>query len=217
MAAGLFEGRYVWHPAADDHEPSSVCVDVRAGRHPNADAVLVETRAHRFLVLAPRGRGLRTDPTPARRGVRSRGHADVGACRRHARFGERGLGRRRLPGPTGAGTSPVRLLPLVALVEGCRPRNRRPTASGRSPGGAPPRSPRSGSGCPRWPVTGSRRCPTWRISRAPWSWLSTRSRHAPSSPPWGCASRKPRSVFGDPEERLSRARRVCGPPVPGAV
>lgn len=31
------------------------------------------------------------------------------------------------------------------------------------------------------------------------------------------ASRKPRSVFGDPEERLSRARRVCGLPVPGAV
>ncbi|MGW2722469.1 hypothetical protein [Streptomyces sp. NPDC001492] len=58
MAAGLFEGQYVWHPAADDRLLASVCVDVRAGRYRSAHEALAETRgdfglrAHRSLVLA---------------------------------------------------------------------------------------------------------------------------------------------------------------------
>ncbi|NEA48771.1 hypothetical protein G3I35_21515, partial [Streptomyces sp. SID10815] len=58
MAAGLFEGQYVWHPAADDRMLASVCVDVRAGRWARARTVLAESRgdhalrAHRSLVLA---------------------------------------------------------------------------------------------------------------------------------------------------------------------
>ncbi|EFF89977.1 conserved hypothetical protein, partial [Streptomyces sp. e14] len=58
MAAGLFEGQYVWHPAADDRTLASVCVDVRAGRWARARTALAETRgdhalrAHRSLVLA---------------------------------------------------------------------------------------------------------------------------------------------------------------------
>jgi hypothetical protein len=55
MAAGLFEGQYVWHPAADDRVLASVCVDVRAGRYLSARDALAETRgdfalrAHRSL------------------------------------------------------------------------------------------------------------------------------------------------------------------------
>ncbi|MGI5453083.1 hypothetical protein ACQEWB_07890 [Streptomyces sp. CA-249302] len=58
MAAGLFEGQYVWHPAADDRVLASVSVDVRAGRYRSAREALVDTRgdhalrAHRSLVLA---------------------------------------------------------------------------------------------------------------------------------------------------------------------
>ncbi|MFI0742878.1 hypothetical protein ACH4PU_33085 [Streptomyces sp. NPDC021100] len=58
MVAGSFEGRYVWHPAADDHELAQACVEVQAGRYHNAHAVLHDvrddfaTRAHRSLVLA---------------------------------------------------------------------------------------------------------------------------------------------------------------------
>ncbi|EGX61258.1 hypothetical protein SZN_03157 [Streptomyces zinciresistens K42] len=58
MAAGLFEGQYLWHPAADDHVLAGVCVDVRAGRCLSARDALAETRgdfalrAHRSLVLA---------------------------------------------------------------------------------------------------------------------------------------------------------------------
>jgi hypothetical protein len=58
MAAGLFEGQYVWHPAADDRVLASVCVDVRAGRYLSARDALADTRgdfalrAHRSLVLA---------------------------------------------------------------------------------------------------------------------------------------------------------------------
>ncbi len=58
MAAGLFEGQYVWHPAADDRRLASVCMDVRAGRYLSAHEALTETRAdfplraHRSLVLA---------------------------------------------------------------------------------------------------------------------------------------------------------------------
>ncbi len=58
MAAGLFEGQYVWHPAADDRVLASVCVDVRAGRYLSSLDALAETRgdfalrAHRSLVLA---------------------------------------------------------------------------------------------------------------------------------------------------------------------
>lgn len=58
MAAGLFEGQYVWHPAADDRQLARACVDVRAGRYFSVREVLVESRedfglrAHRSLVLA---------------------------------------------------------------------------------------------------------------------------------------------------------------------
>ncbi|MET8247935.1 hypothetical protein ABZV31_28165 [Streptomyces sp. NPDC005202] len=77
MAAGLFEGQYVWHPAADDRVLASVCVDVRAGRCVSARDALVETRgdfglrAHRSLVLASEAadsdlteRWLAEEPTP---------------------------------------------------------------------------------------------------------------------------------------------------------
>ncbi|MET9147406.1 hypothetical protein [Streptomyces sp. NPDC004042] len=58
MTAGLFDGQYVWHPAADDRVLASVCVDIRAGRWASARTALAETRAdfglraHRSLVLA---------------------------------------------------------------------------------------------------------------------------------------------------------------------
>ena len=44
MAAGVFEGQYVWHPAADDRRLASVCVDVRAGRYLSAHESLAESR-----------------------------------------------------------------------------------------------------------------------------------------------------------------------------
>ncbi|MBB5937020.1 hypothetical protein [Streptomyces zagrosensis] len=58
MTAGVFEGQYVWHPAADDRELANACVDVRAGRYRSAREVLQAARgdfglrAHRSLVLA---------------------------------------------------------------------------------------------------------------------------------------------------------------------
>ncbi|MFT2020421.1 hypothetical protein ACMA1D_32040 [Streptomyces sp. 796.1] len=58
MSAGVFEGQYVWHPAADDRQLASACVDVRAGRYWSAREALREAdgdfglRAHRALVLA---------------------------------------------------------------------------------------------------------------------------------------------------------------------
>jgi hypothetical protein len=77
MAAGLFEGQYVWHPAADDRLLASVCVDIRAGRYRSAHEALAETRAdfglraHRSLVLASEAadsdlaeRWLAEEPTP---------------------------------------------------------------------------------------------------------------------------------------------------------
>ncbi|MER7182705.1 hypothetical protein ABT404_25060 [Streptomyces hyaluromycini] len=63
MAAELFEGQYVWHPAADDRLLASVYVDVRAGRYRSAREALAETRAdfalraHRSLVLASEAAG----------------------------------------------------------------------------------------------------------------------------------------------------------------
>ncbi|WP_433449085.1 hypothetical protein ACQPXS_10980 [Streptomyces sp. CA-142005] len=77
MVAELFEGHYVWHPAADDRVLASVCVDVRAGRYRYACEALAETRtdhalrAHRSLVLASEAAGtdlverwLAEEPTP---------------------------------------------------------------------------------------------------------------------------------------------------------
>ncbi|MFI1016872.1 hypothetical protein [Streptomyces sp. NPDC020965] len=58
MPAGSFDGQYVWHPAADDHQLARACIDVKAGRYFSARAVLQEARgdydlrAHRSLVLA---------------------------------------------------------------------------------------------------------------------------------------------------------------------
>ncbi|MFE6132273.1 hypothetical protein ACFQ6Q_29055 [Streptomyces sp. NPDC056437] len=58
MAAGSFEGQYVWHPAADDRQLARACVDVKAGRYLSAREVLgdarddFDVRAHRSLVLA---------------------------------------------------------------------------------------------------------------------------------------------------------------------
>ncbi|GAB7035128.1 hypothetical protein AB0G35_05450 [Streptomyces sp. NPDC021749] len=58
MAAGSFEGQYVWSPAADDRALARACMDVTAGRYLSAHDVLkearddFEVRAHRSLVLA---------------------------------------------------------------------------------------------------------------------------------------------------------------------
>ncbi|MGW1835496.1 hypothetical protein [Streptomyces sp. BBFR2] len=58
MAAGSFEGQYVWSPAANDRQLAQACMDVRAGRYFSAHEVLkeargdFEVRAHRSLVLA---------------------------------------------------------------------------------------------------------------------------------------------------------------------
>ncbi|MCW7941194.1 hypothetical protein AAW14_03470 [Streptomyces hygroscopicus] len=67
----------MWHPAADDRELASVCVEVRAGRYRGAYELLAETRedmglrAHRSLVLASEAadsdlaeRWLAEEPTP---------------------------------------------------------------------------------------------------------------------------------------------------------
>ncbi|ARP69223.1 hypothetical protein LK07_04990 [Streptomyces pluripotens] len=77
MTAELFEGHYVWHPAADDRVLAGVCVEVRAGRYRYAYEALAETRsdfglrAHRSLVLASEAadtdlveRWLAEEPTP---------------------------------------------------------------------------------------------------------------------------------------------------------
>jgi len=53
-----FEGRYIWHSAADDRELADACVDIQAGRYLSARELLRATRddfglrAHRSLVLA---------------------------------------------------------------------------------------------------------------------------------------------------------------------
>ncbi|WP_186831808.1 hypothetical protein [Streptomyces sp. ISID311] len=58
MAAGSFEGQYVWSPAANDRALAHACMDVRTGRYLSAHEVLqearedFEVRAHRSLVLA---------------------------------------------------------------------------------------------------------------------------------------------------------------------
>ncbi|WP_406002351.1 hypothetical protein [Streptomyces sp. NBC_00829] len=58
MAAGSFEGQYVWHPAADDRQLAQACMDVKAGRYLGAREALLDARddfdvrAHRSLVLA---------------------------------------------------------------------------------------------------------------------------------------------------------------------
>lgn len=58
MAAGSFEGQYVWSPAANDRALAHACMDVRTGRYLSAGEVLrearedFEVRAHRSLVLA---------------------------------------------------------------------------------------------------------------------------------------------------------------------
>ncbi|MGP8303776.1 hypothetical protein ACTPOK_38880 [Streptomyces inhibens] len=58
MAAGSFEGQYVWSPAANDRALARACMDVRTGRYFSAHEVLkearddFEVRAHRSLVLA---------------------------------------------------------------------------------------------------------------------------------------------------------------------
>ncbi|MEU7179360.1 MULTISPECIES: hypothetical protein [Streptomyces] len=63
MAAGAFEGQYVWSPAANDRQLASACMDIRAGRYFSAHEVLRETRedfevrAHRSLVLASEAAG----------------------------------------------------------------------------------------------------------------------------------------------------------------
>ncbi|MGW4032353.1 hypothetical protein ACWEFL_24085 [Streptomyces sp. NPDC004838] len=58
MSAGSFDGQFVWHPAADDHQLARACVDVKAGRYLSSREILREVRddygvrAHRSLVLA---------------------------------------------------------------------------------------------------------------------------------------------------------------------
>ncbi|MFF0447592.1 hypothetical protein ACFYT4_14505 [Streptomyces sp. NPDC004609] len=58
MPTGSFDGQYVWHPAADDHQLARACIDVKAGRYLSSQQILGEVRhdfgirAHRSLVLA---------------------------------------------------------------------------------------------------------------------------------------------------------------------
>ena len=83
-------------------------------------------------------------------------------------------------------TSPLRLLPLVALVE-----DYDPTAAARRPhlGAAAVDHHRDGhlpaTGFRGRPVTASRRCSTWPIWRMRCSWRSVNSRRGKSSRPWG--------------------------------
>ncbi|MFD1662465.1 hypothetical protein ACFSL4_30905 [Streptomyces caeni] len=318
MAAGLFEGQYVWHPAADDRELASVCVEVRAGRYLSACELLVATRedlglrAHRSLVLASEAadsdlaeRWLAEEPSPeaalmwARvavlRALRAADAHDeraraleriaLNACERAtamaphdptpwvARLALARLHETAEPAPRGllteppgpwrlfshilrldpfhreahhrflayffsrhhgsvnaawdvaaflsqraAATSPLRLLPLVALVEGYNPSQLLADHVWEQP---------------QWRSTALAIYQHWLPEAAGYRFtpvldlaylahalvmgqreFEARAVFAAMGP---YASRMPWSVFGDPEEQLSRARRACGLPVPGAA
>ncbi|MEU1039986.1 hypothetical protein ACFYP4_31325 [Streptomyces sp. NPDC005551] len=318
MTTGLFEGQYVWHPAADDRRLASVCTDVRAGRYLSAHEVLAESRrdfglrAHRSLVLASEAadsdlaeRWLAEEPTPeaallwARvavlRALRAADARDeraealeriaVTACDRAsamtpydptpavAKLAMARLHEIREPAPQGLLTappgpwqlfshilrldpwnreghhrflaffftrhggsvnaawdvaaflsqrapasSPLRLLPLVALVESYDPSQLladrvweqpqwRSTALGIYQNWLPH-------------VTGYQFTPVIDLAYLAHAlFMAQREFEAravfTAMGPY--ASRMPWCVFGDPEEQLSRARRSCGLPVPGAA
>ncbi|MGN9756851.1 hypothetical protein [Streptomyces sp. SD31] len=317
MAAGLFEGQYVWHPAADDRLLASVCVDVRAGRYLSARDALAEThgdfalRAHRSLVLASEAadsdlveRWLAEEPGPeaallwARvavlRALRAADARDsraealeriaLAACERAATADPADptpwvakLAMARLhrlrdqaprglltapPGPWrlfahilsldpwhreahhrflacfftrhgGSGTaawdvaaflgqrapddSPLRLLPLVALVASYDPTQLLADRVWEQP---------------QWRSTALAIHRDWLPTVAEYRFtpvldlaylahaLVMARREEEARPVFAAmgpyASRMPWSVFGDPAEQLSRARRACGLPVPGA-
>ncbi|MGC9540962.1 hypothetical protein [Streptomyces sp. UG1] len=317
MAAGLFEGQYVWHPAADDRVLASVCVDVRAGRYLSARDALAETRgdlrlrAHRSLVLASEAadsdlveRWLAEEPGPeaalmwARvavlRALRAADAHDprtealeriaLAACDRAATVGGADptpwvaklamarLHQLREPAPRGLLTappgpwrlfahvlsldpwhreahhrflasyfpryggsvtaawdvaaflgqrapadSPLRLLPLVALVECYDPTQLLADRVWEQP---------------QWRATALAIHHHWlpTVAGYPFTPVLDLAYLAHALVMAGCetqaravftamgpyASRMPWSVFGDPAEQLSRARRACGLPVPTA-
>ncbi|MEU8591394.1 hypothetical protein AB0C59_31035 [Streptomyces sp. NPDC048664] len=318
MTAGLFQGQYVWHPAADDRELASVCVEVRAGRYLGAHGLLAETRedpglrAHRSLVLASEAadsdlaeRWLAEEPgresallwarVAVLRALRAADGQDprapaleriaLAACRRAtdlapydptpwvARLALTRLHEIREPAPRGLltappgpwqlfshilrldpthreghhrflayfftrnggsvnaawdvaaflgqrapATSPLRLLPLVALVESHDP--------------SQPLADRVWDQ-PQWRATALAVYRSWLPEAAGYRFtpvldlaylahalvMAEREFEARAvlmaMGPY--ASRMPWSAFGDPVERLSRARRLCGLPVPGGA
>ncbi|WP_199836031.1 hypothetical protein [Streptomyces sp. TP-A0356] len=318
MAAGLFEGQYVWHPAADDRELASVCVEVRAGRYLSAYELLVETRedaglrAHRSLVLASEAadsdlaeRWLAEEPTPeaalvwARvavlRALRAadardeRGRAleriALNACERAtvmapydptpwvARLSLARLHEIREPAPQGLLTappgpwqlfshilrldpfhreghhrflayffvrhggsvnaawdvaaflgqrapavSPLRLLPLVALVESYDPSRLLADRVWEQPQWRSTALAIYQNWLPA--VSGYRFTPVLDLAYLAHALVMGQREFEARAVLMAMgpyASRMPWSVFGDPEEQLSRARRACGLPVPGAA
>ncbi|MER6122604.1 hypothetical protein ABT173_07905 [Streptomyces sp. NPDC001795] len=318
MAAGLFEGQYVWHPAADDRELASVCVEVRAGRYLGAYTLLAETRddaglrAHRSLVLASEAadsdlseRWLAEEPSPeaaliwARvavlRAVRAADAHDervraleriaLNACERatimaphdptpwvarltlarlheigepapqglltappgpwqlfshilrfdpfhreaHHRFLAYFFSRHRgsvnaawdvaaFLGQRAPVTSPLRLLPLVALVESYDPSRLLADHLWEQPQWRSTTLAVYRNWLPE--VAGYRFTPVLDLAYLAHALVMAQCEFEARAVlvamgPY--ASRMPWSVFGDPEEQLSRARRACGLPVPGAV
>ncbi|UXY26349.1 hypothetical protein [Streptomyces sp. HUAS TT20] len=318
MAAELFEGQYVWHPAADDRVLASVCVDVRAGRYRSAHEALTETRtdfglrAHRSLVVASEAAGtdlverwLAEEPTPeaalmwARvavlRAIRAADARDeraealeriaLAACDRAAvmapadptpwvaKLAMARLHRLRDPAPNGLLTappgpwrlfahiltldpfnreahhrflscffsrhggsvnaawdvaaflsqrapahSPLRLLPLVALVESYNPTQLLADRVWEQPQWRSTALAIYHNWLPT--VAGYRFTPVLDLAYLGHALVMAQREfeaRAVFTAMGPYASRMPWSVFGDPEEQLSRARRACGLPVPGAA
>ncbi|MEU6070981.1 MULTISPECIES: hypothetical protein [Streptomyces] len=318
MAAELFEGQYVWHPAADDRALAAVCVDVRAGRYRSAHEVLTETRtdfglrAHRSLVVASEAAGtdlverwLAEEPTPeaalmwARvavlRAVRAGDARDeraealeriaLAACDRAAgmapadptpwvaKLAMARLHRLRDPAPNGLLTappgpwrlfahvltldpfnreahhrflsffftrhggsvnaawdvaaflsqrapahSPLRLLPLVALVESYNPTQLLADRVWEQPQWRSTALAIYHNWLPA--VAGYRFTPVLDLAYLAHALVMAQCEfeaRAVFTAMGPYASRMPWSVFGEPEEQLSRARRACGLPVPGAA
>ncbi|MFB8266423.1 hypothetical protein ACFC96_07395 [Streptomyces sp. NPDC055955] len=315
MAAGSFEGQYVWHPAADDRELARACTDLRAGRYFGAHSVLREThgdfglRAHRSLVLASVAaesdlaeRWLEEEPGPdaallwARvavfrtlraaqsydRRIGALGRIALAACDRAsdlapkdptpwaARLSLARLQRPRDRAPQGLLTeprgpwaqfehvtrldpwhreahhqflaffftrhggsanaawdvaaylsqrapasSPLRLLPLVTLVEGHNPAHLLAEHTWDQPQWKATALGAYRNWLPQ--VPGYRFTPVLDLAYLAHALhmaqcaFEARAVFTAMGP---YASRMPWSVFGDPEEQLSRARRACGLPVP---
>ncbi|MEU6367582.1 hypothetical protein ABZ876_18030 [Streptomyces sp. NPDC046931] len=318
MAAGLFAGQYVWHPAADDRELASVCVEVRAGRYLGANGLLAETRddlglrAHRSLVLASEAadsdlaeRWLAEEPSAesallwARvavvRALRAADAHDertrpleriaLKACARAtvmaprdptpwvARLALTRLHEIREPAPQGLltappgpwqlfshilrldpfhreghhrflayffsrhrgsanaawdvaaflgqrapVTSPLRLLPLVALVESYNPAESLADHVWEQPQWRSTALAVYQNWLPE--ISGYRFTPVLDLAYLAHALVMAQcvfEARAVLVAMGPFASRMPWSVFGDPEEQLSRARRACGLPVPGAA
>ncbi|MFJ3228817.1 hypothetical protein ACIPJS_36440 [Streptomyces sp. NPDC086783] len=318
MTAGLFEGQYVWHPAADDRRLASVCTDVRAGRYLSAHEALAETRrdfglrAHRSLVLASEAadsdlaeRWLAEEPGPeaallwARvavlRALRAADARDeraealeriaVAACDRAAttapydptpsvaKLAMARLHDIRDPAPQGLLTapsgpwqlfshilrldpwhreghhrflaffftrhggsvnaawdvaaflsqrapvsSPLRLLPLVALVESYDPSQLLADRVWEQPQWRSAALAVYQNWLPH--VAGYRFTPVLDLAYLAHALVMAQREFEARAVLMAMgpyASRMPWSVFGDPEEQLSRARRTCGLPVPGAA